>query len=408
MIYWAIIIILVCEFCLNRYLSYLNIQASKQPLPHLIADIYDSDKYAKQQSYFRTNTGFGMISASFNFLVTLLMVIFGGFGWLDELIRTFINNEILISLAFFGIIFVATDILNIPFELYDTFIIEQRFGFNKVTPKIFIVDKLKNYALTIAVGGILFSLIIWIYQLTPTYFWILAWAVVTFFSLFVSMFYSEIIVPIFNKQTPLEEGDLRNKIKAFANKSGFKLTDIYVIDGSKRSTKANAYFAGLGGKKRIVLYDTLIDSLTPDEITAVLAHEVGHYKKKHTLKMYAVSLPLSLLVFFLLGLILNSDAVAQALGGKAASFHLNILAFGILYTPLSIITDLLSSIMSRKHEYEADAFANSYGLGNNLISGLKKLSSDSLSNLMPHPLYVFFFYSHPTLYQRIEVINKAP
>lgn len=404
-LYFAIILILVADFGLERYLAHLNIKNSKNKLPDILSDIYDADKYARQQDYFRTNTRFGMITGSFSFAITFLMYALGGFGWLDFYLTTFIANDIFRSLVFFGLLFLANDLLTTPFSWYDTFVIEQRFEFNKVTPKIFIVDKLKGYALTIIIGGGLLYLIISIYKLTPNYFWLLAWSVITVFSLFMSMFYSELIVPLFNKQTPLAEGELRTKIEKFAGELGFKLKDIFVIDGSKRSTKANAYFTGLGSKKRIVLYDTLMDKLTTDEIVAVLAHEIGHYKHKHTLKNIVVSLPSTLLLFFILGLMLKSDALAQALGGSAANFHLNVLAFGIIYSPVSLILELITNQLSRKYEYQADNYAASHGFGNQLISGLKKLSSTSLSNLTPHPLYVFFHYSHPTLYQRIKNIH---
>jgi STE24 endopeptidase len=242
-------------------------------------------------------------------------------------------------------------------------------------------------------------------MLTPTYFWLLAWAVVTAFSLFMTMFYSQIIVPLFNKQTPLEAGELRTEIEKFAIKTNFNLDNVFVIDGSKRSTKANAYFSGLGPKKRIVLYDTLMDKMTTEEIVSVLAHEIGHYKHRHTLISFFVSIPVTLVLFFVFGQILNSDSLAQALGGKKASFQLNALAFSILYSPISMILDIATNILSRRFEYQADKFATSEGFGDQLISGLKKLSATSLSNLMPHRLYVFFHYSHPTLYQRITKIT---
>lgn len=404
-LYFAIILILVADFGLERYLAHLNIKHSKNKLPDILSDIYDTDKYARQQDYFRTNTRFGMVTGSFSFAITFLMYALGGFGWLDQYLTTFIANDIFRSLVFFGLLFLANDLLTTPFSWYDTFVIEQRFEFNKVTPKIFIVDKLKGYALTIIIGGGLLYLIISIYKLTPDYFWLLAWSAITVFSLFMSMFYSELIVPLFNKQTPLAEGELRTEIEKFAGEVGFKLKNIFVIDGSKRSTKANAYFTGLGPKKRIVLYDTLMDKMTTDEIVAVLAHEIGHYKHKHTLKNIVISLPSTLLLFFILGLMLKSDALAQALGGSAANFHLNVLAFGIIYSPVSLILDLITNQLSRRYEYQADNYAASHGFGTQLISGLKKLSSTSLSNLTPHPLYVFFHYSHPTLYQRIKNIT---
>jgi len=405
-LFFVILFILSADFSLDRYLSFLNIQCAKNELPALLADIYDAEKYAKQQDYFKVNSSFGMITSSFSFIVTMLMFGLGGFGWLDNIVCTFTQNPILTPLIFFGILFIANDVIGIPFDWYHTFVIEQKFEFNKVTPKLFVLDKLKAYGLTIIMGGGILSLIIWIYTLTPAYFWLLAWAFITVFSLFMTMFYSEIIVPLFNKQTPLEAGELRTEIEKFALKSGFNLQNIFVIDGSKRSTKANAYFSGLGSKKRIVLYDTLIEKMDIDEIVAVLAHEVGHYKHKHTLINLLITMPSSLLLFYVLGTVLKSDTMAQALGGQHASFHLNALAFSILYSPISLVLDIFTNVLSRKFEYQADAFAAKYGYAEQLKSGLKKLSATSLSNLTPHPLYVFFHYSHPTLLQRIEKMNS--
>ncbi|ADQ78802.1 Ste24 endopeptidase [Paludibacter propionicigenes WB4] len=407
LLFTIIIVILIADFMLERYLAFLNIKQSGKELPLLLRDIYDTEKYAKQQEYFRTNSRFGMLTSSFSFVIILLMLIFNGFAWVDGLVQQQVQSPIWTPVLFFGILYFANDILSIPFDLYDTFVIEQKFGFNKVTPKLFVLDKLKGYAMTLILGGGILVLIIWIYTLTPTYFWLWAWLVVTGFSLFMTMFYSQIIVPLFNKQTPLGEGELRTEIEKFALKSDFKLDNIFVIDGSKRSTKANAYFSGLGSKKRIVLYDTLMDKMTVEEIVAVLAHEVGHYKHKHTLINFLISLPYTLVLFFAFGFILQSDVLAQALGANEASFHLNALAFSILYSPISLVLDTAMHVLSRKFEYQADAFAAKYGYGSQLESGLKKLTATSLGNLMPHPLYVFFHYSHPTLFQRITAISNS-
>mgnify|MGYP000916976735 FL=1 len=405
-LFFLIIFFVVADFVLERYLTYLNIQYSKQELPEILQGIYDEEKYKKQQEYFRTNTRFSMLTSTLSFVIILLMLIFGGFGWLDNLLRKITEHQILLPLLYFGVLFFASEIINLPFEWYDTFVIEEKFGFNKVTPKLFIVDKIKEILLSVIIGGGILATIIWIYTLTPNYFWLWAWLVVTFFSLIMNMFYSEIIVPLFNKQTPLPEGELRAEIEKFASKAGFKLSNIYVIDSSKRSTKANAYFSGLGNKKRIVLFDTLLNKLTTEEIVAVLAHEIGHYKHKHTLYQFLISLPVNLLLFFLLGYILKSDIFAQVLGVTSASFHINIIVFSLLYAPVSLLLGIFSNILSRKFEFQADAFAAQHGYANSLQTGLKKLSETSLSNLMPHPLYVFFHYSHPTLYQRLTKLTS--
>ncbi len=406
-IFITIITVLIIEFGLDRYLAILNIRNSSKPLPFVLHGVYDAGKYIRQQEYFRTNARFGAITSTFSFVIVLLMYLLQGFGWVDSFIFQFTDNNILQTLFFFGILMWINNLLFIPFDWYQTFVVEEKFGFNKVTPGIFITDRLKSWLLGALFGGGILTLILLIYNLTPVYFWLLAFSSVTFISLITTMFYSELIVPLFNKQTPLPQGPLRDAIEQFADKVDFKLKNIYIIDGSKRSTKANAYFSGIGPKKRIVLFDTLISQLDTEEIVAVLAHEIGHFKHKHIMKNVLFTLPFNLLLFYLLGLILQSDILAQVMGGKNASFHLNAIAFFTLYTPISTVLDLAGNQLSRKYEFQADAFAAKYGYAEALISGLKKLSSQSLSNLMPHPLYVFFNYSHPTLFQRILRI-KSP
>jgi STE24 endopeptidase len=403
---YIIIGILLLDYIIERGLAYLNTRNVKTDLPPQLKGLYDAEAYSKQQSYFKENQRFGLITSTFSLLLILAMFAVGGFALVDMFAQSLVENAILVSLIFFGIIFFANDLLSIPFDLYDHFVIEQRYGFNKVTPKIFVSDKLKGWILGALIGGGLVALISKIYELTADYFWILAWAVMALFSIFITMFYSQLIVPLFNKQTPLENGELRDEIEKFAQKAGFTLNNIFVMDGSKRSTKANAYFSGLGSKKRIVLFDTLIEELTTQEIVAVLAHEIGHYKKKHTLMALVMSLANSLIMLSVLGFFLDSDVLAQAFGVEKASFHINLLAFGILYTPVSVVLSLFMNMLSRKNEYQADAYAASFGLGENLIEGLKKLSVKSLSNLQPHPAYVFFYHSHPTLLQRMEAIRN--
>lgn len=380
--------------------------ASKNKLPIELEDIYDNEQYQRQQQYFRTNSKFGMISSLFSFSIMLIFLILQGFAIVNEIVVGWQLSPVWSSIVFFGILYIANDIIGLPFNIYDTFVIEQRFGFNRTTIKTFVFDKVKALLLTTIIGIVLLYSIISIYNATPDYFWLLSWLAVTLFGLFMSLFYSDLIVPLFNKQTPLPEGELRNKIEAFASKAQFNLKNIYTIDGSKRSTKANAYFTGMFGKKRIVLYDTLIQTLTLEEIVAVLAHEIGHYRHRHTVKSLAISLPFSLLLFWLLGMVLQSNMFAQALGVATATFHINIITFGILYTPLSMLLGVVQNVVSRRFEYQADNFAKSYGLRNELISSLKKLSADSLSNLTPHRLVVFINYSHPTLYQRILKLNR--
>lgn len=403
-IFWIVVVLMLGDFALERILSILNMRHSTQPIPDILSGIYDEEKYTRQQSYFRTNVRLGMVSSVCSFLLTFGLFVFKGFAWIDGLARMCTSNELLVSLLFFLFFGILSALVGLPFQIYDTFVVEERFGFNKVTPKLFILDRLKGWILSILISGLLLTAVIFIYQLLPDYFWLVAWAVVSAFSLFMSLFYSELIVPLFNKQTPLPEGELRSAIETFANKTGFSLKNIYVIDNSKRSTKANAYFTGWGKKKRIVLYDTLIDLMSTDEIVAVLAHEIGHNKYKHTIKHIVVSLLTNLLMFYLLGLVLKYDVFAQAAGCEKASFHVNMLVFGVLYTPLSLLMGLAGNVLSRSNEFQADAFVKENGMADALVSALKKLSAQSLSNLTPHPAYVFFNYSHPTLYERVKAL----
>jgi STE24 endopeptidase len=314
------------------------------------------------------------------------------------------------ALMFFGIIGLGADILSTPFSLYSTFVIEEKFGFNKTNLKTFILDKLKGWLLAAIIGGGLLAAIVWIYESTGEWFWVIAWAVISLFTIVMTMFYSDIIVPLFNKQTPLEEGELRKAIEDFAGKVGFQVKNIYVMDGSKRSTKANAYFSGLGAKKRIVLFDTLIKDNTTEELVAVLAHEIGHYKKKHTTVGMFISIAQTGLMMYIMSLFIGNPVLSEALGADRGSFHMGILAFGLLYSPLSTILSLIMNYVSRKNEYAADRFAGENYKPGALMDALKKLSVNHLSNLRPHPAYVFFYYSHPTLLQRLKalalIVNK--
>ena len=401
-----IITVVVLDFLWTQYLSYRNRKRMSPDIPSQLEGIYNQEEYAKQQAYQKVNSRFGLYTSLFSFVVMLIVLSLGTFGWLDEVIRQYIENEILLTLAFFGIIYIINDIISLPFDYYATFVIEERFGFNKSTKKIFWIDQLKGLLLTVVLGGIILAILVWLYNTLGEYAWLYAWGVVTVFSLFMTLFYSNIIVPLFNKQAPLEAGELRDAIEAFASKAGFAINNIYVMDASKRSTKANAYFTGFGAKKRIVLFDTLINDLSTDEIVAVLAHEIGHYKKKHTLQGMFISICYTGFILFLLSLFLGNQDIAVALGGQTASFHLGLIAFSVLFTPISLVIGIFSSMHSRKNEYQADAYAAGFGLAASLINGLKKLSIKSLSNLNPDPLFVFFHYSHPTLLQRMDALKK--
>lgn len=403
-IFWIIIAIVAIEFILNRVMSYLNSTWFGKPIPKELDGIYDKQKYDKQQRYSLTNYKFSTITASINIIISLVALFIGIYGWFDGVLREVITNDILLSVVFMVSLGVISNLIDIPFSYYSTFKIEEKYGFNKSTQKTFWLDQIKEIFISAIISGLMFGALSALYNLIPEYFWILAWAVVMAFSLFMAMFYSQLIVPLFNKQTPLEEGELRTAIEDFAKSVNFKVTDIYVMDSSKRTTKANAYFTGFGPKKRIVLFDTLIEKLTKEEIVAVLAHEIGHNKRKHIVKTICLSAVTSLIMFSLLGYFVSSEALSTALGGSEPCFHLGLFAFMLLYSPISVILNLGTNVLSRKNEFEADEFATKHGCGEALCSALKKISSEALSNLQPHPAYVFMNYSHPTLLKRIRRI----
>jgi len=401
-----LITILLIKFVIDSVLNHLNAKHFNDTLPNDVSDVYEINEYQKSQSYKRTNYNFSKITSLFSLITTLLFFFFNGFSIVDDIARGFSNNIIIITLFFFGIIIVGSDIISIPFSLYKTFVIEEKFGFNKASKKIFFLDKIKGLLMTIILGGSILSIITWFYEFTGNYFWIYSWLLISAFSVFLNMFYSKLIVPLFNKQTILEEGDLKNEIIKYVNSVGFKAHDIYVINGSKRSTKANAYFSGFGNQKRITLYDTLINDLENDEIVAVLAHEVGHYKRKHILYNLTSSIILTGFALFVLSLFIKTPVLSLALGVSLPSFHIGLIAFGILYSPVSQILGIFMNYMSRKFEYQADNYAKNTFSASPLISSLKKLSKNSLSNLTPHYLYVFFHFSHPTLLNRIKNLKK--
>ena len=401
-----LITILLIKFVIDSVLNHLNAKHFNDTLPNDVSDVYEINEYQQSQSYKKTNHNFSKITSLFSLITTLLFFFFDGFSIVDEIARGFSNNIIIITLIFFGIIIIGSDIISIPFSLYKTFVIEEKFGFNKSTKKLFFLDKIKGLLMTIILGGSILSIITWFYEFTGNYFWIYTWLLITTFSVFLNMFYSKLIVPLFNEQTILEEGDLKNEIVKYVNSVGFKANNIYVLNGSKRSTKANAYFSGFGSQKRITLYDTLINDLENNEIVAVLAHEVGHYKRKHILYNLTSSIILTGFALFVLSLFIKTPLLSLALGVSHPSFHIGLIAFGILYSPVSQILGVFMNYMSRNFEYQADNYAKNTFSASPLISSLKKLSKNSLSNLTPHYLYVFFHFSHPTLLDRIKNLNK--
>ncbi|MEA3503689.1 MAG: M48 family metallopeptidase [Bacteroidota bacterium] len=410
-ILWIIIGILIFDFAFEQILDYLNTSRWSDKVPNALKDIIDEKKYKKSKHYYKTNGRFSLIISTISLIGMLAMLYFNGFAFVDGIVRNWTKSPVLMALLFFGVLGLVSDIITTPFSLYKTFVIEEKFGFNKTTLKTFFLDKIKGWLIGAIIGGGLLALIVWIYESTGNMFWIIAWAVMSLFTIFVTMFYTSLIVPLFNKLTPLEDGELRDEIETFAKKVGYKLDNIFIIDGSKRSSKANAYFSGLGSKKKIVLFDTLIKDHTKEELVGVLAHEIGHYKKRHTLANVILATLQTGLMLFILSFFIDKNTMwpqylANALGSKEAGFHLGILAFGMLYSPLSLVLGIIMNIISRKNEFAADKFAAENYDGKPLQDALKKLSVNHLSNLNPHPAYVFVHYSHPPLLQRLKGIEE--
>ena len=373
---YLILGIVVVDYVIDQLLDFLNFKHSKTAVPYKLKDLYDEEEYARSQAYQKARSRFGFLTSAFSTLLTMVVLLFGGFGVLDEFLRAYIENPILLSLAFFGVLFILSDIVNTPFSLYSTFVIEERFGFNKTTVKTFVMDKLKGYLLTVIVGGILGYALLWIVHQLGDNFWLYALALVSAFMLIMNLFYTSLILPLFNKLKPLEDGALKEKIMTYASGVDFPLDNIFVIDGSKRSTKANAFFSGIGKKK------------------------------KHIVLSLVLSILQMAVTFYVLSLFVFSDNLSVALGGSQMAIHLNFIAFGLLYTPISRLTGLAMNALSRKNEFEADAYAVTTYAGKPLMDALKKLSVSSLSNLTPHPAYVFAHYSHPPLLQRLEAMEE--
>ena len=403
---YLIIGLVIFNYLFSAVLDFINGKNWRTEIPPVMKDFYHEDKYLKAKNYSKEKGKVSLISSTLSTLITLFFLVFDGYGWLDNFISLYYDIPFLKSGIFFLVLFILSDFISIPFSCYNTFVIEEKYGFNKTTVKTFVLDKIKGYLLTLIIGGVLLFGAIYIVSLLENGFWVWLWLSLSVIMLLVNMFYADLIVPIFNKLTPLENGSLREKIESYTNKVGYSLKNIYIIDGSKRSSKANAFFSGLGPRKTIALYDTLVEKHTEEELVAVLAHEVGHYKKKHVFTSLFLTIFQLGLMCFLLETCLKVGEISQALGGKEMVFHLGLVAFGILYSPVGTILSILMNINSRKNEFEADHYAKTTYSGVALELALKKLSVDSLSNLYPHPFYTFIHYSHPPLLKRLSALNE--
>ncbi len=401
-LYYSIIGILVAQYAMDTFLDYLNAKHFLKEIPDELKDVFDENEYQKAQSYHQVNYRFGIWKDGVSLLVVLGFLVLGGFRIVDNLVQDYSENSIFQALGFFGILALGSSIISFPFSYYQTFYIEEKYGFNTTTKKIFFLDIFKSALLSTVLGGGVLALVIWFLEWAGSNFWLYVWGVSIFLMIFMNLFYSKLLVPLFNKQTPLGPGNLKTAIEGYAKKVGFDLKNIFVIDGSKRSTKANAYFSGFGKQKRVTLYDTLINDLEEEEIVAVLAHEVGHYKRKHIIFNMVSSVLLMGLTLYLLSLFINVPQLSLAIAVEGSSYHAGLMAFFLLYSPISVITGLAMNFLSRKFEFQADDYAKNTFASHPLISSLKKLSKSNLSNLTPHPAYVFVHYSHPPLIERIR------
>ena len=407
-IYLFIILFSITGACVLGIIARrLNIQALSPVLPQEFNGIFDPEEYRKSQDYTKAGTGFENISSSFMTLVTIFFILYGGFNILDLWAGSFGYGPIITGLIFFAGLAVLSDLVSLPFSLYSTFVIEEKFGFNKTSLKTFILDKLKGYILGGIIGGVILSGVLLFFNAAGSLAWLWCWIFTIIITLGIQYIAPTWILPLFNKFTPIENGELKDKIENFAKTNGFKISGIFMIDGSKRSTKANAYFTGFGNKKRIALFDTLVESLSTDEIVAVLAHEIGHSKLGHVRKMMLMSIANTGIVFLLMSFFLGNRELFAAFSMDHISVHAGLIFFALLYTPVSIVLSIFTNIQSRKHEYEADNFAAATTKEPlSLVSALKKLSVSNLSNLTPHPFYVWLEYSHPPVLKRIENLQK--
>ncbi len=401
-----ILFILIGDYALGLVVDALNVKHLKTDLPGAFSGYYDGEKYRKSQQYLKENTRFELITGSISTPAVITFILLGGFNWVDQWSRSFHWGPIATGLIFAAILLFGSQILSLPFSIYGTFVIEEKYGFNKTTPKTFVLDILKGWLLAIIIGAPLFSAVLWFFEQTGPMAWAYCWGALTVIQVFLMFIAPVVIMPIFNKFVPLEEGELKSAIEDYAKKQGFKMKGVFSMDGSKRSTKSNAFFAGFGRFRRIVLFDTLISKHTTEELVSILAHEMGHYKKKHILKSIIISILSTGLMFYILSIFMNNPALFAAFQMEHISIYASLFFFGFLYAPIEMILSIFGNMLSRHHEYEADAWAvRTYQRPQSMIAALKKLSVDNLSNLTPHPLKVFLSYSHPPVLERIRAIQ---
>lgn len=403
---YLVFILIISGYVFSLIIELLNLKNLKTTVPQEFQGYYDQEKYKKSQEYLKTNTKFGLLQGAISTILFLLFFTLDGFNYVDLLVRSWTDNQIVLGLLYIGILSGLSFLLGLPFTIYENFVIEEKFGFNKTTPKTFMTDLLKGLLMGAILGGIILSVILWFFEGFENA-WLWVFAFVVGFQLFMMFIAPVTIMPLFNKFEPLEDGELKTEIENFAKKQNFKLSGLFKMDGSKRSTKANAYFTGFGKFRRIVLFDTLISKHSKEELVAILAHEIGHYKEKHIFRQLAVSILTTGLTFFVFSIFMENPEVFSAFKMDNISVYASFVFFGIFYAPISSLFSIYSLYLSRKYEFEADNYAvRTYGHAKDLVTALKKLSVDNLSNLNPHPLKVFFEYTHPPVIERVKVMEN--
>lgn len=401
-----IIAVLAGNYLLDLVVGILNARHVRTDVPEEFTGYYDEEKYRKSQKYLRENTRFGTVVETITTPAAIAFILLGGFNFVDRFARGFGWPPIPTGLIFAGVLLLGSNILSLPFSIYRTFVIEEKYGFNRTSPRTFVLDVLKGWCLAGIIGGIALSAVIWFFREAGSWAWFYCWVALTLFQIFLLFVAPAVIMPLFNKYVPLEEGELKEEIERYAKTQDFKMKGVFTMDGSKRSTKSNAFFTGFGKFRRIVLFDTLVEKHTVEELVSVLAHEMGHYKKKHILKTIILSILTTGLMFYILSLFINNQELFDAFGMQRTSVYASLVFFGFLYSPLAMVLSIFGNMLSRKHEYEADAFSvRTFRKPGAMITALKKLSVDSLSNLTPHPLKVFLSYSHPPVLERIRAIR---
>lgn len=408
-VYAALILgALLVDYVVNLATDRLNLKALTVEAPAELADVYDADTYKRSQEYTRLRTRFGLIPATAHLAGLLVFWFAGGFGWLDEHLRRLELSPIVTGLLFLGGLGLARALVSLPFHWYSTFVIEERFGFNKTSPTTFALDRIKGLLLALIAGAPLLAVVLWLFEVAGSLAWLWCWAVIVVFLLFVQFVAPTWILPLFNQFEPLDEGELREAMLAYAETVAFPIEGLFVIDGSRRSTKANAFFTGFGKRKRVALFDTLIQKHETDELMAIFAHEVGHYKKGHVVKGLAISIAQYGVALFVLSIFLDQRGLFEAFSVDEPSTYAGLVFVGLLFSPIDLVLSIPVLALSRRYELEADAYARqTTGLADALISGLKRLSADHLSNLTPHPIYVKRHYSHPPLLERVRALREA-